>query len=178
MLFRATAGASTAGAGRIIRPGADDILFLAQRPYLPPGTLRQIIEPAAHSGEIPDERIFELLRELNLEQVLTRAGGLDAEREWETLLSLREQQLLAFIHALLAAPRFVFLDRVGGALGSGQVHKILHMLSESSIAYINNGDDDELLDRYDAVLECGEDGGWTWTANQAGRMATAGSRAN
>src|SRR5919198_401780 len=39
VLFRATAGLSTAGAGRIIRPGADDILFLAQRPYLPPGTL-------------------------------------------------------------------------------------------------------------------------------------------
>jgi vitamin B12/bleomycin/antimicrobial peptide transport system ATP-binding/permease protein len=177
LLFRATAGASTAGAGRIIRPGADDILFLAQRPYLPPGTLRQVLERTAHAGEISDNRIFGLLRELNLEQVLSRAGGLDAERDWATLLSLREQQLLAFIHILLAAPRYALLDRVGTALGSDQVHKIPHMLSESSITYINNGEADQSLDLYDAVLEFGEDGGWTWTANRPGPLAAGDSRA-
>jgi putative ATP-binding cassette transporter len=73
-LFRATAGVSTAGAGRIILPGADEILFLPQRTYLPPGTLRQVLESTAHSGKISDYRVFELLRELNLEQVLTRAA--------------------------------------------------------------------------------------------------------
>jgi vitamin B12/bleomycin/antimicrobial peptide transport system ATP-binding/permease protein len=109
---------------------------------------------------------------------LNRAGGLDAERDWATLLSLREQQLLAFIHILLAAPRYAFLDRVGTALGSDQVHKILHMLSESSITYIYNGEADQSLDLYDAVLECGEDGDWTWTANRRGPMAAGDSRAN
>jgi putative ATP-binding cassette transporter len=163
LLFRATAGIPTAGVGRIILPGAGDILFLPQRPYLPPGTLRQVIEPDVHAGEISDDRIFGLLRQLNLEQVLTRVGGLDAEQEWEALLSLREQQLLAFIHILLAGPRFVFLDQVGTGLDSDQVHKILHMLSESSIGYINNGEANDSLDLYDAVLECGEGGGWTWT---------------
>jgi vitamin B12/bleomycin/antimicrobial peptide transport system ATP-binding/permease protein len=178
ILFRATAGLLTAGAGRIFRPGADDMLFLAQRPYLPPGTLRQVLEPAGHAGEVSDDRIFGLLRELNLEQVLTRAGGLDAERDWETLLSLREQELLAFIHILLSAPRFALLDRAGMALGSDQVDKILRMLSETSITYINNGDEDGSPDLYDAILECGENGAWTWTANQATRMATADSHAN
>ena len=166
-LFRATAGVSTAGTGRIIRPGADNILFLAQRPYLPPGTLRQILVRTVHEGEISDDRIFGLLRELNLEQVLARAGGLDMEQDWETLLSLREQQLLAFIHILLAAPRFAFLDRVDTALSSDQFHKILHLLSESSITYINNGEADDSLDLYDAVLEIEEDGGWTWTASKS-----------
>jgi putative ATP-binding cassette transporter len=178
VLFRATAGLSTAGAGRIIRPGADDILFLAQRPYLPPGTLRQVLVRTPHEGEISDERIFGLLRELHLEQALARAGGLDMEQDWETLLSLREQQLLAFIHVLLAAPRFAFLDRVDTELGADQVHKILRMLSESSITYINNAEADDSRDLYDAVLECGEDGGWTWTANRTGQMATADSHAN
>jgi vitamin B12/bleomycin/antimicrobial peptide transport system ATP-binding/permease protein len=178
VLFRATAGLSTAGAGRIVRPGADDILFLAQRPYLPPGTLRQMLVRARHEGEISDDRISRLLRELHLEQAVTRAGGLDTERDWETLLSLREQQLLAFIHILLAAPRFAFLDRVDTALGSDQLHTILHMLSERSITYLNNGEADDPRDLYDAVLECGEDGGWTWTANRAGQMATADFHAN
>jgi putative ATP-binding cassette transporter len=178
VLFRATAGLSTAGAGRIVRPGADDILFLAQRSYLPPGTLRQMLVRARHEGEISDDRISRLLRELHLEQAVTRAGGLDTERDWETLLSLREQQLLAFIHILLAAPRFAFLDRVDTALGSDQLHTILHMLSERSITYLNNGEADDPRDLYDAVLECGEDGGWTWTANRAGQMATADFHAN
>jgi homoserine acetyltransferase len=35
------------------------------------------------------------LHELNLDHVLNRAGGLDVEQDWEILISLREQQLLA-----------------------------------------------------------------------------------
>jgi putative ATP-binding cassette transporter len=179
VLFRATAGVSTAGAGRIIRPGADDILFLAQRPYLPPGTLRQILVRTGHEGDISDERIFGLLRQLHLEQAVTQAGGLDTEQDWETLLSLREQQLLAFIHILLAAPRFVFLDRVDTALDDDQVPQILHMLSERSITYINNNGEAEVSrDLYDAVLECREDGSWTWTADRAGRIAEAEPHGN
>jgi hypothetical protein len=177
-LFRATAGVSTAGAGRIIRPGADDMLFLAQRPYLPPGTLRQVLVSSLHEGGITDERIFGLLRQLHLEPALSRAGGLDTEQDWATLLSLREQQLLACIHILLAAPRCVFVDRLGTALGADQVDEILHMLSESSITYINNAEADVSGGLYDAVLECEEDGGWTWSADRAGRMATADFQAN
>jgi putative ATP-binding cassette transporter len=166
VLFRATTGLSTAGEGRIIRPSADDLLFLAQRSYLPPGTLRQVLVRTLHEGDIADERIVELLRELHLEPVLARAGGLDREQDWETLLSLREQQLLAFIHILLAAPRFAFLDRASTALHSDQIQKILHMLSEHAISYINNGQSDDPLDLYDAVLEIEEDGSWTWKASK------------
>jgi putative ATP-binding cassette transporter len=161
-LLRATAGCPATGAGRIIRPGVDEILFLAQRPYLPPGTLRQLLEGNGHASS--DDRILELLRTLNLEQALAQAGGLDTERDWEALLSLRDQQLLALAHVLLTVPRFVFLDRVGTALGSDQITKILRMLGESSITYICHGDRDRgSADLYDAVLEWGEDGSWTWT---------------
>jgi putative ATP-binding cassette transporter len=169
-VFRATAGVSIDGRGRIIRPGSDQIMFLAQRPYLPPGTLRQVLEPVAHTGKISDDRILRLLSELGLEQVSVRAGGLDCEQDWATQLSLREQQLLAIIHILIATPRFVFLDRVGTALGSKQMDEVLRMLSESSIAYINSGRIDGSLDLYDAVLECHDDGGWTLTGDAAGRM--------
>jgi putative ATP-binding cassette transporter len=80
-----------------------------------------------------------------------------------TLLSLREQQLLALIHIIHAAPQFVFLDRIGAVLGSDQVHQILQMLSKRAITYIGNGEADESPDLYDAVLECKEEGSWTWT---------------
>jgi len=42
---------------------------------------------------------------------VTRAGGLDVEKDWDNILSLGEQQFLAFARLLLAAPRFVLLDR-------------------------------------------------------------------
>jgi putative ATP-binding cassette transporter len=163
MLFRATAGVSVAGKGRIIRPSADGIMFLPQRPYLPPGTLREVLETTARADKISEAQILTLLRKLNIEQVLGRAGGLDEERDWETLLSLREQQLLSLAHILLAAPRFAFLDRLGTALGSDQIRQILAMLSESSISYIVNEKAGDSLDLYDAVLDCASDGGWTWT---------------
>jgi putative ATP-binding cassette transporter len=177
-LFRATAGVSIAGKGRILRPSANDMGFLAERPYLPPSTLRELLAPAGHEGEASDRLILETLRELNLEPVLTQAGGLDSAQDWTTLLSLRDQQLLAFSHLILAAPRLAFLDRVGAALGADQVRTVLNMLSQRSISYIYHQEADESRDLYDAVLECREDGGWTWTANRAGRMATASSHAS
>jgi putative ATP-binding cassette transporter len=162
-LFKATAGVPTAGSGRIVRPDAGSMIFLSQRPYLPPGTLRQVLLSVAHSGEIPDEQILRLLRELEIEHIVAQAGGLDAEQDWTTLLSLRDQQLLAFGHALLAAPRVVFLDRVGTTLDSGEVRRILRLLSEKSISYIANGEDRRSADLYDAFLEYADDGSWRWT---------------
>jgi vitamin B12/bleomycin/antimicrobial peptide transport system ATP-binding/permease protein len=176
-LFRATAGVPTAGVGRIVCPGPDEILFLAQMPYLPPGTLRQVLVPIAHESEILDERILELLRTLKLERVLTTAGGLDAEQNWETQLSLREQQLLAFVHVLLSAPQFVFLDRISTTLGFDQTRELLKILSKSSITYVTIGETDEPRDLYDAVLEIGEDGSWTWTANGGSARAAGPAQA-
>ncbi|QIJ42840.1 ABC transporter ATP-binding protein/permease [Rhizobium leguminosarum] len=165
-LFRATAGISLKGSGRIIRPAADDILFLPQRPYLPTGTLREILVRNERAGEIPDDRIVQILRELNLEHVLEQAGGLNTEQNWEILLSPQEQQLLAFINILIAAPQFAFLDRLDATLDLERLHTIMQMLSESSITYINNAETAALRDYHDAVLECGEDGGWVWTVNR------------
>ncbi len=161
-LFRATAGLWPSGKGRIIRPAATDIYFLAERPYLPPGTLREVLVDQTLEHSIADGQIRDLLHELDLDPVLVRAGGLNIEKDWGTLLSLGEQQLLAFVHILLAAPNFVFLDRAGTALNPGQLPKILKMLSKNSITYINIGESDDLRDLYDAVLEIDELGTWRW----------------
>jgi vitamin B12/bleomycin/antimicrobial peptide transport system ATP-binding/permease protein len=172
-LYEATAGLATAGSGRIIHPGVDAIRFLAQRPYLPPGTLRQVLAAARADG-VSDERRDALLRELNLEQVVIQAGGLDSERDWRTLLPLREQHLLAVIHIILASPRFVFLDRVGTVLSSYEVQKILELLSNSSMTVVNIGAADEPRDVYEAILECGDDGGWAWTDSRPRKSSSTG----
>jgi vitamin B12/bleomycin/antimicrobial peptide transport system ATP-binding/permease protein len=171
-LFKATAGLAASGQGRIIRPSADRMHFLAERPYLPPGTLREVLVRTMLDSEISNDRLLALLKELNLEAVLTRANGLDTEQDWGTLLSLGEQQLLAFIHIFLAIPRFVFLDRPSTALRLDQVQKILQLLSEYSIGYLTVGKADEEINLYDAALEIGEQGEWAWRQVRGGRVNT------
>ena len=53
-LFRATADLWESGEGRILRPGHDDMLFLPERPYLPPGDPAR--RPAAHRAAGPGGR--------------------------------------------------------------------------------------------------------------------------
>src|SRR5882672_4545785 len=43
LLFRALAGLWPWGAGRITRPGGEEILCMPRTPYLPPGTLREVL---------------------------------------------------------------------------------------------------------------------------------------
>ncbi len=165
-LFRATAGIWENGSGRIVRPGLDGILFLPERPYLSPGTLRDVL---VREGVIGDEQIATVLHGLGLEPVLERTGGLDVERDWDDVLSLAEQQLFSVARVVLAAPRFAFLERPRAALGSEQTDRILSLLWERSITYLTLGDGGDSLGDYDAVLELAGDGGWTWKSVEAGR---------
>jgi putative ATP-binding cassette transporter len=169
-LFRATAGIWDSGEGRIIRPGSRRLLFLPERPYLPPGTLREILLRTEQADKVLDEQIFTALRALQLEPILLRAGGLDIEQDWDDILSLGEQQLLAIARLLLAAPRFAFLDRPGTALSLEQVPQILSILSANSISYLTIGNSDDPLEHYDAVLELAGDGGWQWKAIRGGKI--------
>jgi len=165
-LFRATAGIWENGSGRIVRPGLDGILFLPERPYLSPGTLRDVL---VREGVIGDEQIATVLHGLGLKPVLERTGGLDVERDWDDVLSLGEQQLFSVARVVLAAPRFAFLERPRTALGSEQTDRILSLLWERSITYLTLGDGGDSLGDYDAVLELAGDGGWTWKSVEAGR---------
>lgn len=161
-LFKATAGVLGKGSGRIVRPDAEQLLFLAEKPYLPPGTLREILVPAALEAQVSDDRLERLLSELKLDSLMARVGGLHEEQDWGSVLSLAEQQLLAFIHVLLRAPRFVFLDRADTALSAAQIALVLDLLVKHSVTYITVGQDSEPQDRYDALLEIDADGAATW----------------
>jgi putative ATP-binding cassette transporter len=167
-LLRATAGIWAKGEGRIRRPGAGQTLFLPERPYMPPVTLREALLRSGREATVKDEQIIDLLKELNLEGVLERTGGLDAEQDWDNILSLGEQQMLAAARLILAGPAFVFLDRISTALSPEDVGLLLGLLNNRGITYITlghsrfgrRGADDKLAD-YDIILELAGDGGWT-----------------
>jgi putative ATP-binding cassette transporter len=167
-LLRAVAGLWDRGAGRIVRPPLDEILFLPQRPYLPPGTLRELLLRTGKERVIADEQLLAALHEFGLGAALQRAGGLDAERDWPAELSLEEQQRVSFARLTLAGPCFAFLDRPGSTLGPAQVRRALQRLSAGSVSYVTLGEAAEAAGEYDTVLELGADGGWSWKPVGAG----------
>jgi putative ATP-binding cassette transporter len=159
-LLRALAGLWDTGSGRIVRPPLDEILFLPQRPYLPPGTLRELLLRTGKERVTPDEKLLTAIHEFGLETVVQRAGGLDAELDWPAELSLEEQQLVTLARLSLAGTCFAFLDRPGSTIGPAKIRRVLQRLSAGSISYVTLGEATEAVGEYDTILELEADGSW------------------
>ena len=141
-------------------PSKADGLFLPERPYLPPGTLREALLRTGMELVTPDSVIMDVLVKLGLQDVVKHANGLDTDHDWDNLLSIGEQHLLSVSRIFLAKPAFVFLDRPGSALPKSQISKILDMLTEQGIGAVILSKNGESRLRYDAVLEIKADGVW------------------
>lgn len=160
-LFHAISGLNVFGEGRVVRPGGLGLQFLPERPYLAPGTLREALVPPGMESRVSDQRILEMLAQWDLSRILARTAGLHAERDWESDLSLGEQQLLACIRVVLAAPRFVVLDRPGTAMGIERITNVLHRFSAASIGYLQLGRTAGPDEFYDRVVTIRADGTWS-----------------
>jgi len=163
-LLRATAGIWRAGEGVIQRPGLSRILLLPERPYVPPGTLRQALLGNGQEVRVADDTVLAVLHQVGLERVVKQTGGLDTERHWGDVLSLGEQQLLSCARLFLAEPAFVIMERPNTALSAGQVEMLLDWLGERHIAYlaIGNGEDQATVRYYDYALSMEDQGRWRW----------------
>lgn len=164
-LFKATAGILDIGTGRVSRPRLSQILFLPERAYLPPGTLREALVSGASDADPTDEQIIDTLKSLNADAIMVRSGGLDREQEWDNLLSVQEQQVISLARILLAAPPFAVIDLPSTDLHREKMRQMLRKLSEANISYLVIGrpgqqTEIEQQEHYDAVLEIDLDGGW------------------
>ncbi len=163
-LIRATAGLWMHGQGHIVRPMREDVVFLPQRPHLTVGTLRDQLRYGLRGVEPTDEEIRAVLQNVQLDKLLERAGGLDVEHDWGTLLSPSDQQRVAFARLLLANPPFAFLDEATSTLGSDKAAVLYQLLENTSISYLSTSGDTGLLSYHDLLLKLSGDGGWTLTA--------------
>jgi putative ATP-binding cassette transporter len=78
---------------------------------------------------VPDAELLRLLERVNLPDVAERFGGLDAERDWEKVLSIGEQQRLAFARVLLTRPRYAMLDEATSALDAANEESLYRQLA-------------------------------------------------
>jgi ABC-type uncharacterized transport system, permease and ATPase components len=111
-LLRAIAGIWPYVRGKIILPLRDDIMFIPQKPYLPLGTLREaVLYPGTQSRDNTELAI--LMNECHIGYIIK---DLDIIADWSHVLSVGEQQRLAFVRTLIYKPKWLFLDEATSAL--------------------------------------------------------------
>ena len=159
-LLRAIAGLWNAGSGRLVRPALKEMLFLPQRPYIILGTLRQQLLYPHPDLKMSDRQLEEILHKVNLQNLLTRVNSFDTEVAWENILSLGEQQRLAFARLLISLPNFTILDEATSALDLKNEENLYSQLQATNTTFISVGHIESLFNYHQWVLELTENNHW------------------
>ncbi|CAD0229283.1 MULTISPECIES: ABC transporter ATP-binding protein/permease [Planktothrix] len=159
-LLRAIAGLWNAGTGRLVRPALEEMLFLPQRPYIILGTLRdQLLYPHT-TDQITDQELEKILEKVNLQHLLTQTNVFDKQVNWENILSLGEQQRLAFARMLVTRPSFAILDEATSALDLINEESLYQQLQQTQTTFISVGHRESLFNYHQWVLELAENSRW------------------
>jgi vitamin B12/bleomycin/antimicrobial peptide transport system ATP-binding/permease protein len=159
-LLRAIAGLWNAGTGRLVRPPLKEVLFLPQRPYIILGTLRQQLLYPHTDRKMSDRELEQILQQVNLQHLLTRVDGFDTEVPWENILSLGEQQRLAFARLLITHPSFTILDEATSALDLNNEGNLYQQLQSTKTTFISVGHRESLFNYHQWVLELSQGSNW------------------
>jgi putative ATP-binding cassette transporter len=141
LLFRALAGLWPWGAGRVAHPRGEELLYMPRTPYLPPGTLREVLAYPSATEAFEAAAYARALVRLKLERLVPL---LDVSRRWDHELSEDEQQTLAFARVALHAPPWVLIDEVLDSLDEDARQDILDLfvkdLSHTAVIHIGRAD--------------------------------------
>ncbi|MEM9219315.1 MAG: ABC transporter ATP-binding protein/permease [Cyanobacteria bacterium P01_F01_bin.150] len=171
-LLRAIAGLWTNGQGHIARPDISQMLFLPQQPYMLLGTLReQLIYPYNYPHS--DETLIDILNQVNLSGLPERFGGFDTIHYWSSVLSLGQQQRLAFARILLSQPTYAMMDEATSALDIENERYLYGLLAKMQSIYVSVGHRPSLLDHHDKVLELHPDSTWNVCSTTSYRQKAA-----
>ncbi len=126
-LFRALAGIWPFGSGEVRLPAGARVLFLPQRPYLPLGSLRDVVAYPGGGTHCDEAAVRAALSDCGLAHLVDE---LDTVHRWSQRLSPGEQQRLAFARVLLNRPDWVFLDEATSALDGDREQQLYALLRE------------------------------------------------
>ncbi len=151
-LLRALAGIWPYGCGNVSLPSGWRSMFLPQRPYLPLGSLRRAIY---YPQPVPEKETADLRSLLERFGIGSLAERLDEVDDWSRILSLGEQQRLAFIRILLFRPDIVFLDESTSAMDEQREAEAYDILKEllPEMAVISVGHRSTLFKKHDKRLQ-------------------------
>lgn len=172
-VLRAIAGLWRSGSGTIVRPPLSRVMFLPQRPYMVLGPLRdQLCYP--REGTAPDDQALALLRLVGLEDLPGRIGGLDQQVRWEDVLTLGEQQQIAFARLLFNRPTHAFLDEATSAMDEDTERTLYGRLAAAGISVVSIGEPRRLARYHHTLLQLLGDGAWRCVQASAGDVTGSG----
>jgi len=125
-LLRAIAGIWPYVEGTIALPEQEKLMFIPQKPYLPLGSLREAL---LYPGNKPvsDEVLVALMEQCQIGYLQDK---LDIVADWSHVLSVGEQQRLAFVRAHIQEPLWLFLDEATSALDEETEAKMYTLVGE------------------------------------------------
>ena len=124
-LLRTVAGLWAYSKGDVYCPTHQ--LFLSQKPYLPQGSLLTALAYPNEEKVFNRDEMIEVLKQVSLGHLQDR---LDQEQDWTRILSLGEQQRLAFARLLLHKPNVAFLDEATASMDEGLEDTMYRLLKE------------------------------------------------
>jgi putative ATP-binding cassette transporter len=146
--------------GSVTRPPEGDLMFIPQKPYMLLGSLReQLCYPQA-VDRCSDAQLRHVLQEVRLGELVRRYPDLDIKQDWPRVLSLGEQQRLAFARLLLNGPAFVVLDEATSALDVATEKRLYELLVQREMAFVSVGHRPTLKEYHETVLELDGSGAW------------------
>ena len=159
-LLRTIAGLWSYAEGKIFCP-QHNTLFLSQRPYLPQGDLLTALYYPDTTENVDLAKITRVLEQVQLAHLQDR---LEQEQDWSRILSLGEQQRLAFARLLLHKPKVAFLDEASASLDEGMEHAMYRLIREElpNTTIISVGHRSTLVPLHQQQLELHTDGSWVF----------------
>ncbi|MGO4338509.1 ATP-binding cassette domain-containing protein [Labrys sp. KB_33_2] len=126
-LFRALAGLWRWGSGTVTRPRGEAIMYMPRTPYLPPGSLREVLAYPDPIHLFETDAYETALKEVGLASLLP---ALDTSKRWDRDLNEDEQQAVAFARLVLHRPAWIIMDEVLDSV-TGEAHRrFLQILNE------------------------------------------------
>jgi putative ATP-binding cassette transporter len=137
-LFRALSGLWPWGTGRIVRPRGEAIMYVPRgTPYLPRGTLREVLAYPLVTDRFADRDYVEALEHMGQGRYVK---SLDANQRWDRDLSDNEQMALSLARVVLHAPSWVVFDDTFSSLEDETLERVVdlfkHEVSGTTIIHI------------------------------------------
>jgi putative ATP-binding cassette transporter len=131
-LFRALAGLWPWGHGQITRPQSEVVQFVPRgSPYLPRGTLREVLAYPQKITEFRAEAFEQALRRMKLKRLLPI---LDEVHRWDRELNSEEQVAVALARVVVHVPNWVLMDGALSALPDEFLERVSDAL-ENELKY-------------------------------------------
>lgn len=124
-LFRAVAGLSPWGAGRIELPDDAEPFFMADRPYLAEAPLAELLAAPRKVADFPPDAMAQAMVDAGLAHLVPR---LPVAAAWDQELGVEDHQRLGFARALLHKPRWVLMHEATSGLAAAAEARLMDLL--------------------------------------------------